>query len=81
MASETAHKLAAMSIAADAQTVSHGPCSNMGEWRSQLETVKGLPESYALTKTLVFKPSIFPSASTHDIYIQIREPTFSYNGF
>lgn len=82
MASETAHKLAAMSIAADAQTVSHGPCSNMGEWRSQLETVKGLPESYALTKTLVFKPSMqFPFTSTHDICIQIREPTLAYNGF
>lgn len=59
MASETAHNLAAMSIAADAKTVSHGPCSNMGEWRSQLETVKDLPESYALTKTLVFKPSMY----------------------
>lgn len=56
MASETAAKLAKMSIA-DAQTVSHGPCSNMGEWREQLQTVTGLPESYALTKTLVFKPS------------------------
>lgn len=56
MASETTDKLAKMSIA-DAQTVSHGPCSNMAEWKSQLETVKGLPESYALTKTLVFKPS------------------------
>lgn len=72
MAAETAHKLATMSIAADAQTVSHGPCSNMGEWRSQLETVKGqLPESYALTKTLVFKPSMkFPSTNIYNISIR-----------
>ncbi|KAA8896792.1 hypothetical protein FN846DRAFT_783620 [Sphaerosporella brunnea] len=56
MASETADKLAAMSLK-DVQTVSHGPCNNMPEWKAQLETVKkGLPEHYALTKTLVFKP-------------------------
>jgi hypothetical protein len=56
MASETADKLTAMSLN-DAQTVSHGPCNNMAEWKAQLETVKGLPEAYVLTKTLVFKPS------------------------
>lgn len=56
MASEAAEKFSVMSIA-DAQTVSHGPCSNAAEWKSQLESASGLPESYSLTKTLVFKPS------------------------
>jgi len=57
MASETADKLAAMTLET-AQKVSHGPCNNLAEWKSQLQTVSGLPESYCLTKTLVFKPSI-----------------------
>jgi hypothetical protein len=57
MASETADKLATMSLK-DAQTVIHAPCTNMAEWKAQLEGVTGLPESYALAKTLVFKPSM-----------------------
>lgn len=39
-----------------AQTVSHGACNNTAEWKAQLEGVSGLPASYVLTKTLVFKP-------------------------
>lgn len=60
MASATADKLATMSLSS-AQSVSHGPCNNLPEWKAQLETVSGLPASYTLTKTLVFKPSTAPS--------------------
>ncbi|CAZ85151.1 unnamed protein product [Tuber melanosporum] len=42
--------------AKDASTLEHGPCANSKEWASQLEALKGLPESYSLSKTLVFKP-------------------------
>ncbi|KAG0138116.1 hypothetical protein HOY82DRAFT_666657 [Tuber indicum] len=42
--------------AKDAPTLEHGPCANSKEWASQLEALKGLPESYSLSKTLVFKP-------------------------
>lgn len=47
-----------------AQSFSHGPCNNGAEWKSQLQTLSGLPESYALTKTLVFKPSRASSIRT-----------------
>ena len=63
MASEAANELASMTLD-DAQLFSHGPCNNGAEWKSQLQTLSGLPGSYALTKTLVFKPSRAPSILT-----------------
>lgn len=74
MASEAAEKLSAMSIA-DAQTVSHGPCSNAAEWKSQLESASGLPESYSLTKTLVFKPKTSKSQTAILIVLVALEDT------
>ncbi|KAL7273694.1 ribose-phosphate pyrophosphokinase 1 [Rhizina undulata] len=54
MASEVTDKLAVMSLT-DAQTVTHGACTNAAEWSEQLAKVEGVPE-FKLTKTLVFKP-------------------------
>ncbi|KAI5818769.1 hypothetical protein BZA77DRAFT_364048 [Pyronema omphalodes] len=69
MASEAADKLAQMSLNG-AQTVSHGPCSNTAEWKTQLQSLSGLPESYALTKTLVFKPKT-PKSQTAILIVLI----------
>ncbi|KAG0125027.1 hypothetical protein HOY82DRAFT_673314 [Tuber indicum] len=40
----------------DTRTLEHSPCSNPKEWASQLETLEDLPETYSLSKILVFKP-------------------------
>lgn len=57
MASSVEAQLSAMTLG-DAPYVTHGPCHNLGEWKSQLETITtGLPTEFLLTKTLVFKPS------------------------
>lgn len=60
MASETADKLAKMSIA-DAQTLTHEKCKNGEEWAEQLKGQDKLPETYSLTKTVIFKPSEYTS--------------------
>jgi hypothetical protein len=74
MASEVAvAKLATMSLE-NTKPFAHGPCKNMAEWKSQLATVSGLPESYSLTKTLVFKPSI--SHRLIDQWAQITDLIF-----
>jgi prolyl-tRNA synthetase len=44
-------------MAASGKKITHGVVANNAEWRQELEKVPGLPASYVLSKTLVFKPS------------------------
>ena len=61
MASAATSQLAAMTLA-DTARITHGPCANATAWKEELDKQTGLP-NYALTKTLVLKPSADPQCA------------------
>ncbi|KAJ2852248.1 hypothetical protein IWW36_000390 [Coemansia brasiliensis] len=55
--------------------VEHAPVENNEQWTEALKTVSGLPSSYVLTKTLVFKPKQPKSDPIAPIMVVIKETT------
>jgi hypothetical protein len=56
-------------MAASGNKITHSAVANNTEWHQELEKVSGLPDSYVLSKTLVFKPSMNPIFVSHNLLI------------
>ena len=78
MASETdiSNALKDLSIEA-AASVDHGDCANTEQWKEQLESIKFAPDfKYALTKTVVLKPSKHLQYFPQDFFPQATEVSY-----
>jgi Aminoacyl-tRNA editing domain len=55
--------------------VSHAATDSPAAWRSSLSTNPSAPQSYELTKTLVFKPKTAKNATPVPVVVVLREET------
>jgi hypothetical protein len=55
-------------MATSGDKLTHNAVANNVEWREELQKASGLPASYVLLKTLVFKPSTTSTPVGFDLY-------------
>lgn len=60
--------------------VKHEPAATPAAWKSTLSTTTGVPSSYALTKTLVFKPKTAKGAAPVPVVVVAHEETETSSG-
>jgi prolyl-tRNA synthetase len=76
---ELSARLSALSLTPTAQCA-HPAVTNPAEWKEALGQAAGVPESFELCKTLVFKPKTAKTATPVPVVVIAREETETNSG-